>query len=564
MQWLAKRLASRLNVSEKDILPALAKARTSGTSWDAELLESVAVDEAKLLLFFKEEMEIPMVEDLDQRIPSTAFLDHVPAYFARQHLVLGLEGDGAIQVATCFPMACGPLDDISFLTGMPVETCLADRETLERCINRAYQRSGGDAAEILDEITSIDLGDLARDVEISGNLLDMAQAPPIVKLVNSIMFQGLRMRASDVHIQPYEQEVMVRLRIDGVLYDIMAVPKKIQDAVISRIKVMGNMDIAERRLPQDGRAFMQYGNHDVDLRISSVPTAFGERIVIRLLDKSARQYNLEELGMNNVQMKYFDQLIHSPHGIVFVTGPTGSGKTTTLYAALQRINATEKNIMTIEDPIEYQMSGISQMEVNTKKGLTFDTGLRHILRQDPDIMMVGEVRDHDTASIATQCAQTGHLVFSTLHTNDASGAMTRLLDIGVEPYLVASTIIAVQAQRLIRRICTHCKEYYVPDDVQLTAMGISRDVLVKGVLWRGRGCQECMHTGYLERTGIYELLIIDDEIRKLVMQREGAAVIKQKAVKHGMHTLRMDGIEKAINGITTFDEVAQITQRDAL
>jgi general secretion pathway protein E len=371
------------------------------------------------------------------------------------------------------------------------------------------------------------------------------------------------MRASDVHIQPFEDKLQVRYRIDGILYDMMTPPKKIQDAIISRVKVMGKMDIAERRLPQDGRATIKLGDGEVDIRISSVPTNHGERIVMRLLDKSARLYDLEEIGLDVDHLRVMKRFIDCSHGIILVTGPTGSGKTTTLYGALKKMNSAEYNIMTIEDPIEYHLPGVSQIEVNAKKGLTFANGLRSLVRQDPDIIFIGEIRDLETAQIGVQASLTGHLVFSTLHTNDAAGAVTRLLDLGVEPYLASSSLIGVIAQRLVRIICKSCRTSYTPTPEELADIGLTREQLgPEGLLYKGTGCPNCLNTGYWDRTGIYEILVVDGHVREQVTSRTGSTIIKQDAVRGGMRTLRMDGAAKVRQGLTTVEEVLRVTQMD--
>jgi general secretion pathway protein E len=410
-----------------------------------------------------------------------------------------------------------------------------------------------------------EIGGLTAEIEIAEDILDVANKAPIIKLLNMILFQGLRMRASDIHLQPFEDRMQVRYRIDGILYDMDVVPKKVQDAVISRVKVMGKMDIAERRLPQDGRSTIKLGDSEVDVRISTVPTSHGERVVMRLLDLSARLYELEEIGLDEQNRDYINQYIHYTHGVIFVTGPTGSGKTTTLYAALNRINSSEMNVITIEDPIEYHLDAISQLQVSEKKGLTFASGLRALVRQDPDIMMVGEVRDDETARIATQSALTGHLVFSTLHTNDAAGAVARMLHFGVEPYLLASSLLVVVAQRLVRLVCPECRELFEPDEPmlkELKLIGLTQDMLQDGRLVRGAGCPNCFQTGYTDRTGIYEVLPIDDEVKNQVMEQASATDIKKAAVARGLKTLRMDGADKVRRGLTTVEEVVRVTQLD--
>jgi general secretion pathway protein E len=420
--------------------------------------------------------------------------------------------------------------------------------------------------ETMDGLREDDILAEAALIDESEDLLATANKAPIIRLVNMVLFQALKMRASDVHFQPFPDRLQVRYRIDGVLYDMEAPPKKVQDAILSRIKVMANMDIAERRLPQDGRASVKLGDSDVDIRISSVPTSSGERIVLRLLDKSARLYSLEEIGFEKDNLEIVERYITYNHGILLVTGPTGSGKSTTLYAALQKVNSTQLNVITLEDPIEYQLEGISQIQINEKKGLTFALGLRHLLRQDPDIMMVGEVRDVETARIAIQAALTGHLVYSTLHTNDAASTVTRLVDIGLEPYLVASSLICVIAQRLVRRLCPECRyeEVATEEDLfDIKSIGLTIDQFPGGKICKGRGCPSCYNTGYTDRTGIYEVLPIDEVIKDQVMERVNSTVIKRKSIERGCRTLRMDGARKVLNGITTPAEVLRVTQLDA-
>jgi general secretion pathway protein E len=363
------------------------------------------------------------------------------------------------------------------------------------------------------------------------------------------------MRASDIHVHPYEAKIQIRYRVDGILYDVLSLNRNVLPLIISRIKVMAGMDIAERRMPQDGRSSVRLGQREVDLRVSTVPTSFGERCVLRILDKSSGVYGLDELGLWPDDLKKLDSLLNRAHGVIFVTGPTGS-----LYAYLNRINSAEKNVITIEDPIEYQLEGISQIQVASKKGMTFATSLRHVLRQDPDVIMIGEVRDVETARMAIQSSLTGHLVFSTLHTNDAAGAISRLLDLGVEPYLVSSSLIAIVAQRLVRRICPDCKKPMQPTAQQLSELGLegTRDAQ----FYIGEGCDRCFKTGYRGRTGIYEVMLINDTIQDLIYRRETAGVIKKVALEAGMQTLRMDGARKVLGGQTTVAEVLRVTQAD--
>ncbi len=540
-------------------------AKTTHQPLDRVLSASGYLTEAQMLKAFGECLDLPVLDRLAECAVPKEFVDRVPVQFARHHNLIAIgEANGTVRVASCSPLETHPIDELSAMLDRIVEPVLASRAEITALINRAYQQKVDVVDEMLEQFDEEELAGLAKEVEGSQDLLDIANKAPIIKLVNMILFQALKMRASDVHIQPYEEKLQVRYRIDGILYDMMAPPKKIQDAVLSRIKIMGRMDIAERRLPQDGGAGVKLGDGDVDIRISSVPTIYGERIVMRLLDKSARLYDLEELGLEGEDMDVFKRFVDASHGIVLVTGPTGSGKTTSLYAALKKINTIEYNVMTIEDPIEYHLPGISQIEVNTKKGLTFATGLRSIVRQDPDIIFVGEIRDIETATIAIQAALTGHLVFSTLHTNDAPGAITRLLDLGVEPYLVSSSVIGVIAQRLVRLICKQCKSEYDPSDRELAGVGLAMKDVPGGKLRRGKGCPYCLNSGYMDRTAIFEIFTVDDHVREQTMRRVGSTFIKQEAIKRGMRTLRMDGTRKVLAGRTTPEEVLRVTQMDTI
>ena len=409
-----------------------------------------------------------------------------------------------------------------------------------------------------------DIQGLASEIEEAEDVLDVSNKAPIIKLVNTILFQGLKLRSSDVHFHPYPDRTQVRFRIDGILYDMDSVPRKAHEAIVSRVKVMGKMDIAERRLPQDGRATIKLGDGEVDVRISSVPTTNGERIVMRLLDKSAKIYTLNEIGLTPKNVAMMREYITWSHGIVLVTGPTGSGKTTTLYGAMSEIDTTQLNVLTIEDPVEYSLPGISQVQVNVKKGLTFAGGLRSFLRQDPDVMMVGEIRDLETAEVAIRAALTGHLVFSTVHTNDAPSTVTRMVDQGVEPYLVASSLILVIAQRLVRTICPHCKTIEPVNDewlAKLKKIDIRPEQL-DGRVSFGQGCDECFHSGYSGRTAIYEFMQVDETLRTQIMEGTTASRIKRASIERGMITLRMDGQEKILQRLTTPDEVLRVTQLD--
>ncbi len=538
---------------------ARTQADETGESLDQVLVNKGHLAERELLKFFSRHYGYDYYEKVEQFAVPEAFIERVPIAFARRyHLVaIGQEG-GVYNVATCQPLNLHAMDDLSERLGYEVEPVLAPKSEIASLINKHYSENQAALGEALEDmgIDAFEVGG-AR----SEDLLDVANKAPIIRLVNNILFRALKMRASDIHLHPFENKLQARYRIDGVLYDMEELPKKIQDAVITRVKVLGKMDIAERRLPQDGRASYTVGDNEVDLRISSIPTAYGERIVFRILDKSARLFLLDEIGVDSDTLTKMRRYIHAPNGIILVTGPTGSGKTTTLYAALHEINAAEQNILTIEDPIEYHLDGISQVQVSNKKGLTFAEGLRSFLRQDPDVMMVGEIRDTETAQIAIQAAQTGHLVFSTLHTNDSAGAVARMLDIGIEPFLVSSSVICVMAQRLVRLICNNCREKYKPDIAQLQELGM-KQLPKDRMLWQGTGCEKCMGTGHWDRTGIYEIMEITESIRSLIVRRAGSNKIKQAALEDGIRTLRMDGIQKILSGQTTVKEVMAVTMMD--
>lgn len=392
------------------------------------------------------------------------------------------------------------------------------------------------------------------------DLLNIANKAPAIKLVNRILFQAVHSRASDVHIEPYENEVKVRFRVDGVLHNVLSLPREQASSLLSRLKIMANLNIAEHRLPQDGQSRAKIGQELVDIRVSVIPTAGGERVVLRLLDKGQGQLGLKDIGFGPEMLTTFRDLIGLSHGIILLTGPTGSGKTTTLYAALNELNSEERNILTVEDPVEYQLAGIGQMQIKSKIDLTFASCLRHILRQDPDVIMIGEIRDLETAEIAIQASLTGHLVLSTLHTNDAASAVTRLIDMGIEPYLISSSVVGVMAQRLLRVICANCKQPHEPPDMKTIQAELRRIGGKNAQFHKGDGCESCLQTGYVGRTGIFELLLVDDEIKDLVIQRRGAHIIKQAALAKGMTTLREDGLRRALAGTTTLEEIYRVTQ----
>jgi general secretion pathway protein E len=437
---------------------------------------------------------------------------------------------------------------------------LAPRSAILAAINMAYDFSESSAEQLVQDMTE-NGGTIISEIQDTADLLDDTSDAPIIKLVNHIITQSVKARASDIHIEPYQDSFKVRYRVDGILYDLLTPPKWIQPALISRIKVMARLNIAEKRLPQDGRLDVKVGNQEIDVRVSTLPTGFGERVVLRLLNKTSSVFELSEIGLPPDRLATLETLVKSPNGIILVTGPTGSGKTTTLYAVLSSINHPDINIITIEDPVEYQIKGISQIQVNPKIDLTFARGLRAIVRQDPDVILIGEIRDRETADIAVQSALTGHLVFSTLHTNDSAAAITRLVDIGVEPFLLSSSVLAVVAQRLVRVLCSDCKEAYRPEPAVLAPIGLNLADLGDRPIYRARGCEGCFHTGYRGRLGIFEIMVLDDTLKSLVLQTFDSHRIKAAAVAQGMITLRRDGIQKVLDGITTVEEVLRVTQR---
>jgi general secretion pathway protein E len=503
-----------------------------------------------------ERLGIPFQAEIEDSHVDTALLTRLPLSFVRNNLLLPLKlENGRLLVAVGNPADLLAIDELQGIYGAPVECVAVPAAVVLDAINRLYARLSGSAQEVVEELEGEDLSTIATELSVPKDLLDLTDEAPVIRLLNSIIFQAVKERASDIHIEPFEREVEVRFRIDGLLYKMLTPPKVVQDALISRVKIMAGLNIAEKRLPQDGRLRVIVAGRDVDIRVSIIPTFFGERVVLRLLDKQRGVISLADIGFAPADVRTMERLLTRTSGIVLVTGPTGSGKTTTLYAALTRINSPEKNIITIEDPIEYQLKGVGQIQVNPKIDLTFANGLRSILRQDPDIIMVGEIRDGETAEIAMQASLTGHLVLSTLHTNDAATAVTRLTDMGVEPFMVASTLSAVLAQRLVRVICPHCREEYKPER-EYTGTTLPE------VLYRGRGCDKCFNLGSMGRTGIYELLLIDSELCSMIIRQVPAGVIKEYAVSRGMRTLREDGLAKAAAGITTIEEVLRVTQEE--
>jgi type II secretion system protein E len=492
--------------------------------------------------------------------PTSQAVERVGARLATQYRVMPLriEPDGTLVVATAEPQAFDVLDELSLVLRCPVRAEEASREAIAEVLRDVYG-VGADTLEALMSGRQVQETLEASDAEIDGESSDAS----VIKLVNQLVVDAYNSRATDIHFEPFENRLRVRYRIDGVLFDV-SLPDSIRyfrESIASRIKIMANLDIAERRLPQDGRIRVRIAGKDFDLRVSVIPIAHGESINIRILQRSHVLLGLEAIGFEHHDLSRLDALIKKPHGILLLTGPTGSGKTTTLYSCLNRMNSVDRKIITVEDPVEYQLEGICQMQVKAEIGFSFAAGLRSMLRHDPDVMMVGEIRDFETAELAIRCALTGHLVFSTLHTNDAPGAMPRLLDIGIEPFLLASSVEAVIAQRLVRVVCPHCSTPYSPEPEALAEIGARSGDDLSG-LRRGLGCEQCRNSGYLGRTAIYELLLMDDDVRRLVMDRSHGTAIKRAALEKGMQTLRANGWERVRAGHTTVDEVLRVTQED--
>jgi general secretion pathway protein E len=523
------------------------------------------VRESQVLYALSLQLGIPFLRDVAVEDVDPELCSALPIHFAKRHGILPIKRDGnEVLVATSNPLDIYPLDDVRILLNQEVKPVVMPSGAIIDSINQVYDRDSNAAQQIIEDFEEGSLDIITSALEEPTDLLDASDEAPVIRLVNSTLFQAVKQRASDIHIEPFERDLVVRYRIDGILYNVLTPPKRIQPSITSRVKIMAGLNIAEKRLPQDGRIRVTIAGKDVDIRVSVIPTAHGERIVMRLLDKTSVLLKLEDIGFSADKLKVFHRLIHQPHGIILLTGPTGSGKTTTLYGALTRINSPDKNIITVEDPIEYQIKGIGQIQVNPKINLTFANGLRSILRQDPDVIMVGEVRDLETAEIAIQASLTGHLVFSTLHTNDSAGAITRLIDMGIEPFLASSSLIAIMAQRLVRIVCPDCRQKYFPSEEELREIGVDAKAADTKPIYRAVGCQNCLGTGYHGRTGIFELLVLDDDIRSLILKDYDTNTIKKAATHRGMLTLRQDGAMKVLKGVTTIGEVVRVTQEDVV
>ncbi len=549
------------------------------------LLKKKIITEPQLLEALSIYYNIPFWHNLSLEKFGIDFTQHVPIQFLKKHVMVPLENRDQISnynnnshqqdkqepketidtsdwiIAINNPAHFQPLDDLVRVLGMnDFQIVLSTKDNILSAINISYDLSRDSAEQLVQDMEE-NGSTIISEIEDTSDLLDDISDAPIIKLVNHIISQSVKARASDIHIEPYQTSFKVRYRVDGILFDLLTPPKWIQPTLISRIKVMAKMDIAEKRLPQDGRLEIKMGNQEIDVRVSTIPTSFGERVVLRLLRKTSSLLNLSDIGLESEKLNLLEDLVRSPSGIILITGPTGSGKTTTLYAILSSINIPDINIITIEDPVEYQIQGISQIQVNPKINLTFAQGLRSIVRQDPDVILIGEIRDQETAEIAVQSALTGHLVFSTLHTNDSASAITRLVDIGVEPFLISSTVIAVAAQRLVRVLCSYCKESYTPDEISLNGIGITQNQFKNSTIYKAKGCEKCLNTGYRGRIGIFEIMTLGYKLKNLILKTYDSYRIKEEALRLDLVTLRQDGIQKVLNGITTIEEVLRVAEK---
>ena len=505
------------------------------------------------------QIDLPYSEDLKPNDIDPKLVDKVPINYARSREVLPIEfKDNLLTVVMSDPFNLESLEDLRILFDCPnIKTVVASSARLQDAINRVYERNTSNMIQDIDN-------DEEENYDLEGpiDILDATEdEAPVIRFVNSVIFRAVKEKASDIHIEPYEKETVIRFRVDGIMHDILHQPKKVHAAVSSRIKVMGNLDIAEKRIPQDGRIFRKVAGKEIDIRLSTVPTQFGERLVMRILEKGGELLTLERLGFEGETLETVSKLISRENGIILITGPTGSGKSTTMAACLSRINTQDINILTAEDPIEYQLNGVGQVQVNPKINLTFAAALRHFLRQDPDVIMVGEVRDSETAELAVTAALTGHLVFSSLHTNEAAGAFPRLIDMGVEPFLVASSVNGVLAQRLMRRVCTKCRESYEATPLELQELGV-RNVQGPITLYKAVVCTFFSQTGYSGRINVHELLVVDDSVRTLVMKNSDSGTIRKAAMDKGMLTMREDGARKVLAGITTVQELTRTLHAD--
>ena len=547
-------------LTEPQLKSILFSKNTFGVSLLKELEKEKSLNSAEeALSFLCRHLKLPFIDDIPiQDIPDS-LIQHFPIGYAKTNMVLPFKEDqDKIYILSSNPLNFKILSDLKLKFKKRVHHVICSSVKLKEAINGVYERSSGE----LDELSDI----IQEDYDLENtviDLLDTDDSAPVIKLINTLLFRAVKERASDIHIEPYEKELIVRFRVDGILYPIFKPPKRLQNAIVSRVKIMGNLNIAEKRLPQDGRIHLRLAGKDIDIRLSSIPTSFGERLVMRLQDRTQVLLALNELGFSNKNLKLFNELLTKSYGIILITGPTGSGKSTTLYAALNSINSEEQNIITVEDPIERRIKGIGQIQVNPKIGLTFANGLRSVLRQDPNTIMIGEIRDSETMKIAINASLTGHLVLSTLHTNDSASVFPRLIDMGGEPFLIATSIMGVVAQRLVRVLCEDCRQQKKPSKQDILFLtSEDKKTAVPAKIFTAKGCKKCDFKGYSGRTMIQEILVVDEEIRTLVMQHKDSHSIKKAALNKQMTTFRQNGIQKVCEGITTIEEVLHNSQLD--
>ncbi len=548
-------------ITEDQLDEALSLQKSEGKLLGKILVEKGYVNEEDILSVLSVQLGMKEVDLSKVKIPKD-LLDRVPGPIAKAYKIIPIRMESnTLIVAMGDPMNVQILDDLRFMLDCEVRGLRSNEEDVNSAIERFYGVQAESVEELLKQIeaTATDVKHEEKEVTDLAALEEMARQLPIIKLVNLVLIQAIKDRASDIHFEPFEDQFKIRYRVDGVLYEMLPPPKHFAIPVTTRIKVMAQMDIAERRKPQDGRIALHMGGNEIDMRVSTLPTVFGESVVLRVLDKSVLRHSLDELGFQKTDLEKIRKIIRKPNGIVLVTGPTGCGKTTTLYAALIELNSIDVKIITTEEPVEYDIEGLVQVSINTAIGLTFDSCLRSILRQDPDIILVGEVRDLPTAEMSIHSSLTGHLVFSTLHTNDAPSTITRLLDMGVQSYLIASTLEAVISQRLVRVLCQQCKEEYTPPDEELRKLGVIRKDVEGIKFYRAKGCPVCNNIGYVGRTGLYEIMLMNEEIRGLIIEKAITSKLRSAALQHGMRTLRDDGLDKIKKGLTTIEEVIRGT-----
>ncbi|MEZ4741099.1 MAG: type II secretion system ATPase GspE [Bdellovibrionota bacterium] len=563
---LGEILVESSTITEEQLKEALVlQQERDGQKLGQILVNQEYISEEDMLRALAFQLDLPYYDKLPVNDIDAALIDNIPIQFCRDNKILPVaKDDFNVTVAVADPLNIFPLDDLRLILSTNINMIVSSPSVIQNSINRVFERSQDASQKAIDDLEAPEIGD--EDLEETRDLLEASDdEKPIIRLVNGLLARAVKEKASDIHIEPYEAEIVVRFRIDGTLHDTMQVPKRALGSIVSRIKIIGKLNIAEKRVPQDGRISIKVAGKDIDVRLSVLPTAYGERIVMRLLDKSQGTKRLDQMGMDPKVYSQWTRLIEKKHGIILVTGPTGSGKSTLLYASVTHINTTDINILTIEEPVEYKLPGIGQIDVKNKIGLTFAEGLRAILRQDPNVIMIGEIRDSETAGIAIQSSMTGHLVLSTLHTNDSASSVTRLGDLGIQPFQIASTLLGVMATRLMRTLCKSCREPYPPTKVELDVLGINEKELAGRKIYRpGPGCDSCLGQSYIGRVAIHELLVIDDDIKEQILKSQDANAIKKIAREKGMLSLRDSALSKVLEGITSLEEAVTSTQVEEL